>query len=207
MVSTAQTGSTQTSGVHVVYRIFGPAVSVSTSPLQACGADVVGAVCRTSASTAIHHRGEGVAGAVRGPSVSTTIYHLFRPAMSMSSARRADHRHSPPYTPRWLWCRRHRARTIGIHRQTQHFPPPDTTSSGSRSTAPEGKKAYVRHPSPYAMSSGQLPALLRQYREGTHGHTCGDNLKGVAYHRFLNPSPPVCRHSSFVIGPLPTASW
>ena len=119
MVSTAQTGSTQRTGVHAVYHIFGPAVSVSTSPLQARGAGVVSAVCRPSAFTAIHHRGEGVVGVMRGPSEPTVIHNLSRPAMSVSSAQRADHRHSPPYTTGVMVP----SARCGDHR----YPPPSTT--------------------------------------------------------------------------------
>ena len=153
MVSTPQTGSTQTTGVHAVFQIFGPAVSVSTSPLQARDVGVVSAVCRPSVPTAIHHRREGIVGAVRGRSLPSAMHHLFRPAISVSSARPVGHRHSPPYTTVVMVpsarCANHR------------YPPPNTTLftsrhhlSGSRSTAPEGKKAYVRHSSPYTMSPG-----------------------------------------------------
>ena len=139
MVSTPQTGGTQTTGVHAVFQIFGPALSVSSSPLQARDVGVVSAVCRPSVPTAIHHRREGIVGAVRGRSLPTAMHHLFRPAISVSSARPADHRHSTPYTT-VVTCRRHGARTTDIHRQTPHFSPPDTTSRAHDRQHPKGRK-------------------------------------------------------------------
>ena len=110
MVSTPQTGSTQTTGVHAVFQIFGPV------------------------------------GTVREPSVSTAKHHLF-------------HLQTPP---------------LGL-----------TIDSTRREKSVHASFITVYDVPRVAPS---IAAIVQ--RRHSRRHLLYDNLKGVEYHRYLNPPPP-----------------
>ena len=111
------------------------------------------------------------------------VLHIFRPAVSVSSSRHADHRHPSPYN----------------------------TSSGPRCSCqrhPKSRKhtgvIYHHIPCPQGSSLHCHDSTDERARGGIFGY----NRKRVTlmnYNRFPEPPPPVGRYFSSDIGPLPPA--